>query len=117
MYPISSMLDIEEIEGRNLAKIAIFRCIFIAMQIKLAQLETGSYPTSLDFIKTNYPGYIIDPYTSLQFIYKNNENSYLLYSIGKNLEDNGGDVVYVRSNNKSVELDNNAKDIGIVWEK
>ncbi|MCX6345489.1 MAG: hypothetical protein NT018_10535 [Armatimonadetes bacterium] len=64
----------------------------IALAMRVFHNATSSYPQSLSKLKTE-PGWKLnmqDPFSGKDFIYKRKGKGYLLYSIGRNLKDEGG---------------------------
>ena len=54
--------------------------------------STGSYPEDLDAIVPELGGSLpVDPFTGKPYLYKPSDDGFLLYSIGQNLIDDGGD--------------------------
>jgi len=66
----------------------------IAVAIKMFQQEVGEYPDNLKLLTANkfLKGLPVDPLSGKPFIYKLKEGEFVLYSIGANLKDDGGDI-------------------------
>lgn len=66
----------------------------IALAIKMFQQEVGEYPDSLKLLTANkfLKELPMDPFSGKPFIYKLKEGEFVLYSIGRNLKDDGGDI-------------------------
>ena len=63
----------------------------IGLSLELYQAEHGTPPASLHTLSTALPdSTFIDPYTGDPFIYKPEGDTFLLYSVGRNLTDDGG---------------------------
>lgn len=63
----------------------------VAMALTAYKNTHGSYPKSLDLLKTT-PGWRLphDPFSGKSFIFQRTEKGFLLYSLGTDLKDNGG---------------------------
>ena len=63
----------------------------IAIALERHYLETGDYPESLDALAPAFDGALpSDPFSGGNFIYHPGESAYLLYSVGIDLDDDGG---------------------------
>lgn len=63
----------------------------VAIAIERHYLETGDYPESLDALAPAFDGALpSDPFSGGNFIYHPGESAYLLYSVGIDLDDDGG---------------------------
>ncbi len=69
-----------------------------AMQIEKYYLKNRKYPDTLKEL-SNYKNLLLDPYSEKPFLYKKiNNKSYKLYSIGRNLIDDGGVPITLNKN-------------------
>ena len=70
------------------------------LAIQQWNLDKGEYPATLDeLIKAGYLKELpIDPYSDKSLIYKKTENNFVLYSVGRNFEDDGGKVFIEHEN-------------------
>ena len=76
--------------------------LLLGVAIESYENEHGAYPTSLNAVQGQANGAsIIDPFTGAPFHYTLVGNGFELYSVGRNLEDDGGR--------------HNANDGDIVW--
>ncbi len=63
----------------------------IGLSLELYQTEHVTLPDSLNVLSATLPGNVmIDPYTGNPFLYKPEGDTFLLYSVGRNLADDGG---------------------------
>ena len=78
-----------------------------ALGLQAYRATNGSYPASLDDLKAklNWP-LRTDPFSGEDLVYRREGNSFLLYSIGENLKDDGG---------KAIEGDRYGDSSDIVW--
>jgi len=71
----------ETIRRGNIAKVALH----------LHKLESGEYPETLDPLSPLVPEeMLIDPFSTNRFIYQRTDEGYLLYSLGGDMDDDGG---------------------------
>jgi len=97
-------LPITRVVSRNSVAQRVGACIaqirhetdldLIQMGILLEQYHarTGSYPTSLDAIASDLGGSLpVDPFRGGNYCYRPSGDGFLLYSVGPNLVDDGGD--------------------------
>jgi len=85
----------------------------IALAAKGYKAATGAYPTSLADLRRAGWALPDDPFSGKPFIYHRKGDGFIAYSIGPNLEDNGGTSVMVRRPGKPpTRADINAN---IVW--
>lgn len=65
--------------------------IRIVLAVKTYKSRSGSYPASLNDVKTKLKWKLpIDPFSGKDFIYKHDGKGFVVYSIGQNLKDDGG---------------------------
>lgn len=77
---------------RDIVLIAQARALILSNEILKYFKEYKKLPENLDFINSKYK---IDPFSEKEFIYKKlNENKFMVYSIGPNLKDDGGENLY-----------------------
>ena len=66
--------------------------------------QTGSYPDDLTALVPDFIDEIpLDPFTGNPFIYRTEGVSFILYSLGPNLTDDGG--IYLRGKRNQIEKD------------
>jgi hypothetical protein len=81
-------------QARHEATIDLARIGILLEQYKAKE---GSYPLTLDPIAEHFGGTLpIDPFTGRGYIYRPSFDSFLLYSVGENLRDDGGTHDYKR---------------------
>jgi hypothetical protein len=69
----------------------IRRANIIRAALHLYTLEHGEYPKALEELTSTVPEeMLIDPFSEKPFIYKKTEDAYLLYSLGGDMDDDGG---------------------------
>jgi hypothetical protein len=63
--------------------------------LKRYKNDIGEYPESLDeLVSKNYLKEVpIDPFSGESLIYKKTDGDFILYGVGENFEDEGGEVV------------------------
>ncbi len=70
---------------------AHLRLVLAEAAVRRCRLETGPLPASLDALVPKYLSAVpIDPYSERPLIYRRTEEGYLLYSVGGNGVDDGG---------------------------
>ena len=73
--------------------IAKIRCAAVAIMIERYRRATGHLPQSLhDLIPKYAPSLPIDPFTGKELVYRHEEKSYVVYSLGEDQKDDNGDV-------------------------
>jgi hypothetical protein len=81
----------------------------IALALSAYRTEHGEYPKALAAIQPDYlPGIPEDPYTKGPFRYRRWSDGYMLYSVGPNGEDDGGEMSW-----GSAQLMRHSDDMGI----
>jgi hypothetical protein len=71
--------------------IAILRLMQTALALHSYRLEHAGYPASLEELTPGgVPSFALDPFADRPLLYQREGTGYLLYSIGKDLADNGG---------------------------
>lgn len=82
--------DVGSILQRMTASEAITATQRIALALSEHRNAQGSYPTSLEQIKSIPPGLMQDPFTGQPYKYRREGNGFVLYSVGSDGLDNGG---------------------------
>lgn len=84
----STVISGRESEDRVTARIRLSR---LGMALAWSRAEHGRFPASLDALKPLIadPG-LTDPFADAPFVYKPDENGYVVYSLGSNGQDGGG---------------------------
>ena len=63
----------------------------VGIALSRYQKQNGNFPDSLDPLAPDYlPALPADPYTGKPFVYRIDDEGALIYSLGKNLKDDGG---------------------------
>jgi len=64
----------------------------LGLALELHYADTGEYPATLDAAAIAYLGEAapVDPFTGQSYLYRPSANTFLLYSVGQDLEDDGG---------------------------
>ena len=63
----------------------------LAVALRMHRSKTGSYPASLnDLVPGTVEELPLDPFTGRGFVYRQEEKGFVVYSLGKNGEDDGG---------------------------
>lgn len=81
--------------GRNLA---FRRALLTAIRIQMTRVKTGKLPTSLP----DYREDSIDPFTHKPLIYRVTGDHFVVYSVGQNRIDDGGDTTIQNATNKDL---------------
>lgn len=64
----------------------------VGLRLEQYQAETGRVPDSLDAVAHHFDGHLpVDPFTGEAFRYVPGGDGFRLYSVGSNLEDDGGE--------------------------
>ena len=89
LFPEYGKIFIDNVNGQTILNGSQ---LFVALCAYKHQF--GSYPKTLAELrsKTKLSLPTQDPFSKRDFIYKQKENGFLLYSIGENMKDNGGNV-------------------------
>lgn len=78
----------------NLAAAAKTRLLICDLALRLHLAQRGELPKRLEQLVPNYvPALPLDPFTERPFIYRPNGSTFLLYSVGRDLQDDGGTPV------------------------
>lgn len=111
-YPIATMItpDWKEMILREFQHLSWLRCAWTALAVKKYQLQTGKLPDSLNFIGKEYARWLADPCSDKTLQYKKSEPGYIVYSVGANWVDDGGEL-------KDQNIIERAKDFGILVER
>ncbi|QDU81969.1 hypothetical protein Pla110_37210 [Polystyrenella longa] len=68
------------------------RMLSIGLELEKYRLKQGNFPESLDPLKANLPAEtFLDYFSDQPLLYQKTERGYVLYSIGQNLIDDGGE--------------------------
>ncbi|MHC5057266.1 MAG: hypothetical protein ACYTKD_21525 [Planctomycetota bacterium] len=82
---------IDVIYGRVLRAWAARDVAQVGLALELHRSEKGEYPTKLDALAPEFlPEVPPDPYTGKPLVYRVEGDGFLVYSIGENLQDDGG---------------------------
>ena len=89
MHPLREDLDklFGQVFSRACADQTLIQHALLACDLETYRLGHGRYPERLQEISSPV---IVDSMTSEQFIYRLTDSSYLLYSIGSDAKDDGG---------------------------
>ncbi len=92
-YPYAKLRDPQAF--RDLAsearREALLQLLQLGLTLEQHHVIHGSFPPTLDALSGSFPeNTLVDPYSGAQFIYKAENNEFLLYSVGQNLQDDGG---------------------------
>lgn len=69
------------------------RANIIRVALHLHLLRNGAYPESLELLTSSVPEELsIDPFSEKPFVYKKTGDGYLFYSLGRDLDDDGGNA-------------------------
>ena len=81
----------ETTRNSYLQTIASARCLRILITLRRYEREIGSWPKSLDRVKSSLPKEVVtDPFTKSDFIYRFTDDGFTLYSVGPNGIDEDG---------------------------
>ncbi len=70
---------------------AMLDLVQMGLAVEAFHAEHGTYPQSFDEVADSVPGGVpVDPHTGQPYFYRPSEDSFLLYSVGMNLTDDGG---------------------------
>jgi hypothetical protein len=82
----------ERVSGLSYQDKALYEAIITIIAIQRWRLEKDDYPANLDELVDG--GFLkqlpMDPYSDKSLIYKKTEDSFVLYSVGRNFKDDGG---------------------------
>ncbi|BBM85263.1 hypothetical protein [Candidatus Uabimicrobium amorphum] len=89
-YPISMMTTpyFSGINKKDLNCLAVARCVFTALHLRLQQLK--SQQVDFTAIQKKYPLHTTDPFTGKSLLNTNTDNGYVIYSVGEDLKNGGG---------------------------
>ena len=83
--------DLDKIRRQYRALVAISRGVHILVALRRYKNEQGRWPRSLDAIQSQVPArMLIDPFNNSSFVYRLTDDSFSLYSKGKNKIDENG---------------------------
>ena len=102
-----AFLRIQDAEAAR--SLAILGCAFERHRIK-----HSSYPRSLESLDPSFlPNAVVDPFTGKNLLFtKRPDGSSLIYSVGPDLKDNGGEPMAAPSESKS---ENKGKGGDLIW--
>lgn len=84
-FPLGVLFEID-VESRTRSELSL-----LGIAIAAHQKSTGRFPASLDALVPKYlPELPTDPYTGKPFVYLVEDEGAVVYSLGKNLNDDGG---------------------------
>ncbi|WP_372367992.1 hypothetical protein [Candidatus Uabimicrobium sp. HlEnr_7] len=111
-YFISNMFlpALGSVNHSNFSRLAIARCVFTSVQLRLHELRTKQFPTDIEFLVKEFPVCTSDPFTGKSLIYKKNLDECVVYSVGNDMKDGGGAV-------SGFDYTTRTKDIGISLRK
>jgi len=82
---------VEELPERRFGRLAQWRAVTTMVALRLYHLKHGRYPDSLQGLVPDYlPAVPQDPFGGAPLKYRRDGDSYVLYSLGPNLKDDGG---------------------------
>ena len=99
--PLLQALDLEFIQQcfiKHTSYQAMLGMLLVETRLLRYHAANGRFPNALgDLIPAYQKGYPEDPFGGQKFVYRTEDNgkSYLLYSLGPNMEDDGGDPVLI----------------------
>ena len=62
----------------------------VALRLERYRLEHGDWPATLDMLGDAQNQALLDPFTGKSLIYRRQPNGFIVYSVGKDLRDDGG---------------------------
>jgi hypothetical protein len=81
----------ESFEKTRNRSVAALRLVIVELAVRLHQKQHGKLPATLDeLVPALLPAVPLDPYTGRPLVYRVTTNSFLLYSIGPDGQDDGG---------------------------
>jgi hypothetical protein len=96
-----SMPAIESISTVKYKNQATYEATITILALKRYMVKNNAYPESLEELWSN--GYIkklpIDPYSDKPMVYKQTATNFMLYSVGENFVDDGGEPVFYGGSN------------------
>ena len=73
--------------------LTVVRCTILAIVIERYRRSHGELPSSLDEVLPTYINSIpLDPLTGKKLLYSHDEETYVVYSVGINRQDDGGSI-------------------------
>lgn len=82
------------------------RCMMIAVAMELHRLETGNWPASQEELVPKYLEKLpLDPFIGQKFLLKQEPDGWIVYSVGKDLVDQGGKIRVSTFQTNSVPTD------------
>ncbi len=93
--------------------VAYLRLLETDLALRAFREEHGRFPVGLDELGNPAGSSTIDPFSLAPFRYILQKDSFILYSVGQDLEDNGGhfgnSVAYVRENGYDLDLETSSR--------
>jgi len=91
----SILPDLSRVRVLDEQRIASRRATHLIVQLLLHRTRSRSFPARLDELKAASLGEIrIDPFSGQDFVYKRQSGSFLLYSVGEDLQDGAGGTMH-----------------------
>jgi hypothetical protein len=85
---VPGLVRVCEVQARHEAMLDLAR---LGLLIERYKAKNGSFPGTLDDIAAELGGSVpVDPFTGRPYHYRPSEDTFLLYSVGRNLRDDGG---------------------------
>lgn len=89
---VPALTRVQIAQARNEAQIDLMR---MGLSLEAYYAETGSYPESLNAIAGDLGGTVpVDPFTGESYVYRPQGDTFTLYSVGQNQQDDGGRFDY-----------------------
>jgi hypothetical protein len=109
-YPVGSIFQLNNYDVRSKTR---FRCMVVLLAVERFRLAVGRWPNNSDELTPKFLEAVpVDPYAKAPLRYKRLANGVVVYSVGKNATDDGGDVAALHPDD-----DGAAKDIGFrLWD-
>ncbi len=92
-YPLSGFYwqPAQPILTKQAMYLARLGALRIALALKIYKERIGDYPDKLTQLAPNIiPELPVDPFTGKEYIYRTEEEGFIVYSVGKNMKDDGG---------------------------
>ena len=103
-----------ELATEELGKsLATTRAARLAIMVELYRREQGKLPESLAELQTGGYKVPVDPFTGKELVYRKSDSEYLVYSLGDDLQDNGGPTRKEACSGGRCGIDSKPKDWGV----